>query len=90
MNDINLNPHNQIFNENNLSTMNRFVNKFVNGIITSPPYNLNVERSDCYYNNGYSIMDNLKHDEYLNLRITEFNEFERILCNDGNNTIIMH
>lgn len=74
---------NTIFNENNLITMKRMNNQFIDGIICSPPYNLTTKRKDVYYNNGYSEDDNLSQEEYLNVRINEFREFERILKNDG-------
>lgn len=76
----------KIYNEDNLITMNRIPDKFISGIITSPPYNICGKRSDCYYNNGYSEDDNLTEDQYLYKRITEFKEFkefERILKDDG-------
>jgi len=74
---------NQIYNESNLITMSKIADAFVDGIITSPPYNLTTKRKDVYYNNGYSDIDNLTEEEYINLRITEFKEFERILKHDG-------
>lgn len=74
---------NKIYNEDNLLTMNRMSDKFINGIICSPPYNINTKRSDCYYNNGYSDNDNLTEEQYLTVRTNEFKEFERILKDDG-------
>lgn len=74
---------NQIFNEDNLKTLSKIEDKFINGIITSPPYNICSNRKDTYYNNGYSENDNLSEHEYINLRIREFKEFERVLRDDG-------
>lgn len=74
---------NKIYNEDNLITMSRMPDKLISGIICSPPYNTNVKRSDCYYNNGYSELDSLSEEEYLNTRINEFKEFERILNDRG-------
>jgi len=74
---------NKIFNEDCLSTMKKMKNKSINGIITSPPYNINTERKDCYYNNGYSHLDDLSENDYLNVRTDEFKEFSRILKDDG-------
>lgn len=74
---------NQIYNENNLDTMIRIPDNFINGLILSPPYNISVKRKDGYYNNGYSNIDNLSEQEYLETRINEFKNFERILKNDG-------
>lgn len=74
---------NKIYNEDNLITMSKIPNNFLNGLITSPPYNLCGKRTDVYYNNGYSENDNLSEDEYLNIRLNEFKQFERILKDNG-------
>lgn len=74
---------NQIFNEDNLSTMMRIPDKTISGIITSPPYNLTTKRKDIYYNNGYSDSDNLTEEEYLEVRTNEFKEFSRIMNDKG-------
>lgn len=72
-----------IYNEDNILTMSKISDKFVSGIITSPPYNIATKRTDVYYNNGYSESDNLSENEYLKVRLNEFKEFERILKDDG-------
>jgi DNA modification methylase len=74
---------NSIYNENNIITLKNMLDCFIDGIITSPPYNISTKRRDCYYNNGYSNIDNLTENEYLNRRIEEFKEFSRVLKNDG-------
>lgn len=74
---------NTIYNEDCLLTMNRFNNQSIDGIITSPPYNINTKRSDLYYNNGYSELDSLSEEDYLEIRIKEFIEFSRILKKRG-------
>lgn len=74
---------NKIYNEDNLTTMAKMPDKFISGIITSPPYNFTTKRKDCYYKNGYQDKDNLTEDEYLNLRLNEFKEFQRVLKDDG-------
>lgn len=74
---------NKIYNEDCLQTLSRMPDSFVNGVITSPPYNINTERSDCYYNNGYSELDNLSENDYLHVRTVEFNEFSRVIKEDG-------
>lgn len=74
---------NQIFNEINIVTMKRMEDSSIDGIITSPPYNISNKRKDCYYNTGYSEIDNLTSDEYLRVRINEFKEFSRILKSGG-------
>jgi site-specific DNA-methyltransferase (adenine-specific) len=74
---------NQIFNENCNITLGNIPNKYVDGIITSPPYNIATERKDLYYNNGYSHLDNLTEEQYLEVRTSEFRQFSRILKDKG-------
>jgi DNA modification methylase len=61
--------------------MKRIPDQFIDGIITSPPYNIATKRTDCYYDNGYSDIDNLSPEEYLKIRTEEFREFSRIIKN---------
>lgn len=74
---------NKIYKEDCIKTMDKIKSGSINGIITSPPYNINVERQDCYYNNGYSHLDGLSENDYLNVRTDEFKEFSRIIKEDG-------
>ena len=74
---------NTIHNENNIKTMKKIEDNFIDGIITSPPYNICSKRTDYYYNNGYSENDNLLEEDYLEVRTNEFKEFQRILKKDG-------
>ena len=74
---------NKIYNENNIETMKRFNDNSIDGIVTSPPYNITTKRKDNYYNNGYSEIDNLTEEDYIKKRINEFKEFERILTPKG-------
>lgn len=74
---------NRIFNENNLETMKRIDDGTIDGIITSPPYNITTKRKDVYYDNGYSDIDDLTEDEYIDVRLNEFKEFSRILKDKG-------
>jgi site-specific DNA-methyltransferase (adenine-specific) len=55
----------------------------LDGLITSPPYNTNTQRSDKYYNNGYSSIDGLTEEDYIKTRLVEFKEFERVVKDDG-------
>ena len=66
-----------------MDTMAKMPDKFIDGIITSPPYNITSKRKDVYYNNGYSDIDGLTEEEYINTRINEFKEFERIIKDTG-------
>ena len=74
---------NTIYNENCLITLKKMGDKSIDGIITSPPYNMNTKRNDCYYNNGYSQLDNLSESDYLKLRTEEFKEFSRVITDVG-------
>ena len=74
---------NIIYNENCNETFTKLSDNSINGIITSPPYNINTERSDCYYNNGYSKLDGLSENDYLEVRTNEFKQFSRIIKDNG-------
>ena len=74
---------NKIYNEDNIKTMKIIPDKFISGIITSPPYNIGTKRKDIYYDNGYSDIDGISEDEYINLRLNEFKEFSRIIIDRG-------
>ena len=74
---------NKIYNEPNMTTMLQMPDIFVDGIVTSPPYNITSKRKDVYYNNGYSDLDGLTQQQYLDVRIDEFKQFERILKDKG-------
>ena len=74
---------NIIYNENCNETFTKIEDKSICGVITSPPYNINISRSDCYYNNGYSELDGLSQNDYLEVRTNEFKEFSRIIKDDG-------
>jgi site-specific DNA-methyltransferase (adenine-specific) len=74
---------NKIYNDNCINILNKMDDKSINGIITSPPYNITTKRKDGYYNNGYSDIDNLTEEDYLNIRTDEFKQFERVLMGDG-------
>ena len=74
---------NIIYNEDCKETLNRIKDKSIDGIITSPPYNICSKRKDCYYNNGYSDIDGLTEDEYLEVRTSEFKEFSRVIVDKG-------
>ena len=74
---------NQVYNEPNMTTMVKIPDSFLDGVITSPPYNYCSKRKDVYYDNGYSNLDNLTEDEYIKVRIEEFKQFERIIKDRG-------
>ena len=74
---------NKIFCEDNLITMSKMPDEFISGILCSPPYNIGTKRKDCYYNNGYQDKDNLSQEEYIQVRVNEFKEFQRVLKDDG-------
>ena len=75
--------NNRIYNESNILTMYRILDGTIDGIITSPPYNYCGKRKDTYYDNGYSQLDGLPENEYLDIRVAEFKEFSRILDERG-------
>lgn len=74
---------NEIYNEDCIRTLLKMPNNFIDGVITSPPYNIAVKRNDVYYNNGYSHLDNLTDDKYIHKRVKEFIELNRVLKDRG-------
>ena len=70
---------NNFYNEDCLETISKMGDVKVDCVITSPPYNINTSRSDCYYNNGYSELDGLSENDYLEVRTNEFKEFSRVI-----------
>ena len=70
---------NTIYNMDCIEGMKLIPDWSIDCIITSPPYNMNTMRSDCYYNNWYSEIDWLSEEEYIKIRTDEFIEFDRIL-----------
>jgi len=74
---------NTIYNMDCIEGMKLIGDSSIDWIITSPPYNMNTKRSDCYYNNWYSHIDWLTEDEYLKIRTKEFIEMSRILNEKG-------
>lgn len=79
---------NKIYNENNLITMSKMPDHFIDGIICSPPYNMgrnpNHRRRDQEDFHLYEEdVDSLTTEEYLEKRLNEFKEFERIIKPDG-------
>ncbi len=56
-------------------------------VLTSPPYNVATKRKDCYYNNGYSQIDNLTKNEYIKIRTEEFKLIQKLL---NKNRVILY
>lgn len=74
---------NKIYTGDCIEVMKLMDDRSIDGVITSPPYNMTTERKDCYYDNGYAEIDNLPYDKYLLIRLNEFKEFSRILKDRG-------
>lgn len=72
---------NKIYCESNLDTMARMPDKFVDIVITSPPYNIfNTKAKD----RGYDFYEDNKTDlEYINWTLDIFNMFDRVIKKDG-------
>lgn len=80
---------NKNYNEPCIETMSTMPDCFVSGIITSPPYNMgsnpnhrSINEGDLNLYNDKEV-DNLSTEEYLDIRLKEFVQFDRILKNDG-------
>jgi site-specific DNA-methyltransferase (adenine-specific) len=79
---------NKIFNENCFETLNRFQEKSINCILTSPPYNTarntQTEKSIKTHQNRYDIhIDNLTDLEYLEWSVQLFNKYDKVLIDNG-------
>ena len=79
---------NKIYNESNLETIKNIPDYFIDGVICSPPYNMgrnpNHRRTDQEDFHLYeNDVDSLTTEEYLDLRLNEFKEFQRILKPKG-------
>lgn len=75
---------NKIYNEDCFDTMKRMGDKSVNLILTSPPYNM-TKRKGGYADSGrYDVYKDWKtEDEYLAFTKDVFNEFNRIVSDNG-------
>jgi site-specific DNA-methyltransferase (adenine-specific) len=78
-----MNYLNKIIQGDCLEVMKTIESGSVDYIITSPPYNITTKRKDCYYNNGYSDIDGLTDEEYISIRSAEFDQFNRIMNDNG-------
>ena len=82
---------NKIYNEDCIETMKRMPNESVNLIITSPPYNLGNAKKGSFYggkSKGDKIEylnhdDNMDKNDYISWQHKLFNEWMRIIKNDG-------
>ena len=79
---------NKIFAEDCFETMKRFKDKEVSMILTSPPYNTSRNsKTELARKNHWSrydvFVDTGSHEEYIEWTHNLFNEFDRILCENG-------
>ena len=77
----------KIYNEDCLDTLKRMEDCSIDLILTSPPYNKSkpiseyaLKNHQCHYK---EFDDNRSNEEYLQWILERFNEFERVLKNDG-------
>ena len=80
-----MNINKQLYKGDCLTIMSNLIKEGVkiDGVITSPPYNICTKRKDVYYNNGYSDTDNLTEDNYINIRVSEFKKMSELLKDKG-------
>lgn len=78
---------NKIYNEDCLQTMAKMPDNFIDGIITSPPYNTSRKGSSlngASANVRYDEFDDCKTDEeYINWTIEIFNSYNKVLKENG-------
>ena len=75
---------NRIYNEDCFDTMGRMDDRSINLILTSPPYNM-TKRKGGYADTGrYDVYKDWKTEgEYVDFTVNLFNEFDRILVDNG-------
>ena len=75
-----------ILNQDCRETLKRMRDKSISGIMTSPFYNTARNRNfrKASYTKRYDIhTDNLTDDEYIEFTLKLFNEFDRVVKEDG-------
>lgn len=75
---------NKIYNEDCFDTMKKMEDKIINIVLTSPPYNM-TKRKGGYADTGrYDVYEDWKtEEEYISFTRQLFNEFNRIVKDDG-------
>jgi len=75
---------NSIYNEDCFDTMKKMADRSVNLVLTSPPYNM-TKRKGGYADTGrYDVYTDWKtEDEYLEFTTNLFNEFDRVIVDNG-------
>ena len=75
---------NKIYNEDCEVTMSKMDDNFVDLIMTSPPYNMTKRKGGNADTGRYDVyMDWLSEEDYINNTIKVFNEFNRIVKQNG-------
>ncbi len=82
---------NTFYNENNLETVKKMPDNFVDLVVTSPPYNLGISKKGSFYdgkNKGENIeykdhSDNMPEEKYIEWQHQLFKEWYRILKPTG-------
>jgi len=82
---------NRIYNENNLQTMSKMPDCFIDLTITSPPYNLGKKHhtGNNVFNSYDEYIDDLPENEYQEQQITMLNELFRV-TKDGGSVMYNH
>lgn len=72
---------NRIYNENCEKTLKRINENCIDGVVTSPPYNI-IRPSST--DRGYDVYkDGMSNDEYIDFTLRIFNEFDRVIKKNG-------
>ena len=70
---------NKIYNENCFETMSK-MDKIIDVILTSPPYNTSrIGSSDKYCTRYTEIDDNMTNEQYIEWSVNLFNAYDKIL-----------
>ncbi len=74
---------NKIYNENCFETMSK-MDKIIDVILTSPPYNTSrIGSSDKYCTRYTEIDDNMTNEQYIEWSVNLFNAYDKILKENG-------
>lgn len=72
---------NKIHNESCELTLEKIEDNFIDGVITSPPYNIIRPNST---DRGYDVYkDGMTNEEYINFTLRIFNQLDRVMKKDG-------
>lgn len=74
---------NQVYNEDCKETIKRFPDDYIDLVVTSPPYNVNLGNNKCHHSPYDEYNDNREHWEYINWLENVFSSLYRKMKSGG-------